>query len=108
MSPDSPTVVYSAGPRTHRVRLSGDIDIAVEDQLLDVASQFAATGVGDVEIDVGDVTFMDSTGLAFLARIHVACAGRGGKMTLIGPNQKLTRLFELTGFLPRFTITPAD
>ena len=52
----------------------------------------------------GDVTFLDTTGLSFLARVRAVSESRGGSVRLSGPTPAVRRLLELVGFDTVFTI----
>lgn len=54
------------------VRLAGEIDVTMRDP----AGEALSTALGasrPVVVDMQDVTFMDSTGVAFLIQCHRAC-----------------------------------
>ena len=57
-------------PPSQRIRLSGEIDLAVYDQTLDLLVD--AAGTGEVLVDLSEVTFIDSSGLrALIAAANV-------------------------------------
>ncbi len=66
-----------------RVSVSGEIDCASR-ELLDgvVSTVTGAAGPLRVDLDLGEVTFLDSTGLAFLHRLHVTTTDRGDALVL--------------------------
>ena len=75
-----------------RVLMAGEIDAALAP---DLEAVLAGLGTARrVEVDVRQVTFLDSTGLAFLVR-----ALRGGECTVVvvGPCPPVSHLLELTG-----------
>jgi anti-anti-sigma factor len=87
------------------VTMSGEIDMAVQDELARVRA--LVDGVLESEgsegsdapvdwlVDVRDVTFMDSTGLGFLAHTHRVLTERGGSLTLVGPSPTLMRTLTI-------------
>ena len=81
---------------THVV-LSGEIDSDLGRDLQQAAADAAVAGlpiVVDLLIDLSDVPFMDSAGLAFIARL----CGRGqDRITLLVASQTVLFLLEVTG-----------
>jgi len=90
--------------RTRLILLSGDVDITLEDDLDDLLQRYLDSRSPDVEVDLSQVTFLDSTGLAFLARLRSISQGRGGGVTLCGPSERVRLLLELAGFDGAFTV----
>jgi len=90
--------------RTRLILLSGDVDIGLEDDLDDLLHRYLDSRSPDVEVDLSQVTFLDSTGLAFLARLRSVSQSRGGRVTLCGPSDRVRRLLELSGFDGAFTL----
>ena len=69
--PKDPTLLFS-------VKLWGEIDLVRVPELHGLVEDFLNGPAIDIVIDVGDVTFMDSTGLGFLMRLyHAAKDGVG-------------------------------
>lgn len=91
--------------RPGTITMSGEIDMAVEDQLTQVRRAVdrlvasLATGGRDCPldwvVDVRAVTFMDSTGLGFLAHTHRVLAERGGTVTVVGPTPSVMRTLSI-------------
>jgi anti-anti-sigma factor len=90
--------------RTRLILLSGDVDVGLADDLDDLLQRFLDSRSPDVEVDLSQVTFLGSTGLAFLARLRSVSQGRGGRVTLCGPSDRVRRLLELAGFDGAFTV----
>ncbi|MEG3616269.1 STAS domain-containing protein [Isoptericola haloaureus] len=65
---DPASIHVIVGTSRARVVLSGEIDAEVSSELGDAISDAEASGL-PVEIDAHHVTFMDSSGVAFLARL---------------------------------------
>src|SRR5689334_8606128 len=78
------------------VRLSGEIDIAMRDEVL--AKLEAAAKQSDiVDVDLSTVTYADSTALGLLIGLRNQLRERGGKVRLISPTARVLRLLELAG-----------
>ena len=80
---------------TVAIALSGELDLASVDQLDAALRDAEETDVGWIVVDLSDVSFIDSTGLAVLLR---AKSRSDGRLSYI-PSQHdaVTRLLELTG-----------
>lgn len=81
--------------------LDGDLDAicsdSVERQLLDAI----ATG-RPVVVDLTDVTFCDSRGLAIFLKAHGQADELGSSFTLRNMPANMTRLFDVTGLTEHF------
>jgi anti-anti-sigma factor len=83
-----------------RVLLEGEYDLARQDE---VARLFASLDGDDpIIIDVARVTYIDSTILKELGKLHLRSAGR--TITLAGPSDHLRHVLEIVGFDQIFDI----
>ena len=83
--------------------VSGDVDVASADNL--IVSAFDVVGGGRaLVLDLGKVTFMDSTGLSALLRIRTHLTERGGDLTVATVSRAVRRVFELVGMLDVFGV----
>jgi anti-sigma B factor antagonist len=73
--------------------LCGELDAAGVAVLTD-----RLTGVdGDVTLDCSGLTFLDSSGLAFVVATQRARRARGAKLVIVNPSRCVIRLLEVTG-----------
>ncbi len=86
------------------VHLHGEIDAASTPLLHDLLHQCAYAG-HPVTIELGALTFMDSAGLNFLARLVTTSAP--ARVTLAHPGPQVTFLLQRTGLEQLFDITTA-
>lgn len=86
------------------LRLGGDIDLAVREQLRSALADAAQGGVASLSIDLRDVTFLDSSGLHELLVARELAAD----VVLIAPSPAVRRVFDLSAVGPLFTIVDAD
>lgn len=83
-----------------RLVLTGDVDLAtapaVDELLRTSVAEAKAAGQG-VVVDLSAVTFLDSTGLACLARASTDLAQGGGVFRVEGASPMVARLLEVAG-----------
>lgn len=90
------------GRGTTRVVLSGEVDAELGPALLEAAADAAESGTA-LEVDVQHVTFMDSTGVAFLARL---ARQSPAPVVLLHPTPEVRYLLDITG-VSRLLTLPA-
>ena len=69
------TVHVIVGPERTRIVLTGEVDADLAPELLEAGAEAEKTGL-PIEVDAHHVTFMDSSGVAFLARLSTRSAHR--------------------------------
>jgi len=88
---------------TLKVTLSGEFDMGA-------VAAFRRTVEDDpqpwqrVVIEMSDLAFMDSSGLQELVRLNDRAREQGREVVVAQPSLPVTRLLELTGLEPHFTI----
>jgi anti-anti-sigma factor len=87
----------------HRLALHGELDLESAPALESKLREALAGGSKHLVLDLSDLQFVDSTGLALFVRAHQAAESNGHELTLTGRTPQVQRLFELTGVLDRFT-----
>jgi len=92
------------GGRKTRVVLTGEIDAELGPDLIEAAAEAEDAG-RPVEVDAQYVTFMDSTGVAFLARLASRCEGR---LVLIRPPDLVRFLIDVTAIREVLDVTDTD
>jgi anti-sigma B factor antagonist len=75
------------------IRLAGELDMSTAPQLHEVLDVAVADG-GTILVDLGEVTFMDSTGINALLRSAVSLRGRGC-LILHGEQDRVRRVLDL-------------
>ena len=87
-----------SGPQhAHLVSLHGELDNsnahALEDELL----RIEATSVSRIVLDLSELEFIDSTGLAVIIRAHERAKGDGHVLRVLRPNGQVGEAFEICG-----------
>jgi anti-anti-sigma factor len=78
------------------VQLSGEIDLALGPELEEVSREAIERGV-PVRVDVTAVSFIDSVGLGFIARLTAAGHQQGWRLVLVGASRRVNEGVNLTG-----------
>jgi anti-anti-sigma factor len=76
--------------------LHGELDIATAPELVGMLHRLRRQGHA-VELDLAEVTFMDSTGLSTLMDAHLAAQGNGWSFSVRRSSPAVRRVFELAG-----------
>lgn len=92
-----------AGGRTVVV-VGGEIDVYTAPKLRDKISELVAEGHHDLLIDMEGVDFLDSTGLGVLVGGLKKVRAEDGSMELICSQDRLLKIFRITGLAKVFTI----
>jgi anti-anti-sigma factor len=79
-------------------RLIGELDLA-QYQRTDQAFSTLFHADGDVILDLAELTFIDSSGIRLLIRLHAAVAERGGRVIVRDPAPHVARVLEVAGLL---------
>lgn len=87
------------------VRLWGEVDAALRAEAsLSMAEALASTA--PIVVDTGDVTFIDSSGLAFILQLHLAATETGQGLTLRDPHREVLSKLEMLGMAGEFDLEP--
>ena len=89
---------FSRRGRSVTVAVRGDVDGAsspvLRGLLLDIVD---GQGNLSVALDLSEMTFIDSAGLALLLEMHGRAVERGGTFVLRNPRPSTTKVFEMVG-----------
>lgn len=78
------------------VRLWGDVDASLRDQA-SMAMVALLTREGPYVVDVADVTFIDSSGIAFVLQVHRMATDMGSTAVLRDPPALVIEMLDLIG-----------
>jgi anti-sigma B factor antagonist len=76
----------------HVVQITGEIDLSTADRVAARFDKLIEAGTRHLIADLNEVTFIDSTGLAILVRVHNRVRQEDGDLIVVcgeGPAQKL-------------------
>lgn len=95
----------------HTLLLSGELDLAVAAGLETTILGLCGEGVTGIELDLSQLTFMDSSGLRVVLGAQELCAEHGYDFLVIPGSEQVQRLLEITGttdILPLADAPPTD
>jgi len=72
-------------------------DIYTAPEVRDLTIQLQRDGATVIVIDLGAVTFMDSTALGLIVVAHKRLTSAGGTLAVAGASEPVTRMFRVTG-----------
>jgi anti-sigma B factor antagonist len=79
----------------HFVSLSGELDLASAKALEAEFIRIEATSVSRIVVDLSELEFMDSTGIAVIMRAHKRAQNDGHVLRVLRPNGQVGRVFEI-------------
>ena len=85
------------------VHLAGELDISTSPDLQDTLAELT-DAPRRVAVDLSELEFMDSTGLAALLGAHKTLSEHGGTLELRHPNKMIVNLVQITGLDDVFEI----
>ncbi len=98
------TFEISASPTTATIAIAGDLDLLGRDQFPEVTARVTGLRRQLLVLDMCRVTFMDSTGAAFLISLADASLKRGGATVLRGCDDRDLFVLEVCGALELFRL----
>jgi anti-sigma B factor antagonist len=84
----------------------GEVDIHTAPELRSALTGVLDDGAFHVVVDLGQVTFMDSSGLSVLVGAHRRLARDGGRLELVGTLPAVERVLRLTGLVDVLDVRP--
>jgi anti-sigma B factor antagonist len=88
------------------VHLGGEIDVYTAPLVREKLDEQIMGGRTKLVVDLTDVTFLDSTGLGVLVGRLKLARTRGGSMSLVGRDDRVLKVFSITGLDKVFEIHP--
>lgn len=98
------TIETRPTPEGCRIVPSGELDLVTAPSLAQALCDAEGEGEGAVVLDLGELTFMDSTGLAVVLRAVKRSQAHGGRLTVRPGSGPALRLLKLTGVLERLPV----
>ncbi|MEG3613936.1 MULTISPECIES: STAS domain-containing protein [Isoptericola] len=89
--------------------LWGEVDAALRESASDaMASVAARPGAAPIVLDARDVSFIDSSGVAFVLQIYMFGQEMGAPVQLLAPSEAVTEVLEMVGMAGRIPVIPEE
>jgi anti-sigma B factor antagonist len=88
------------------VGVSGEVDVYSAPKLKECLTDLLESGASTVVVDLSEVAFLDSTGLGALVEARAATSEAGGSLPLVCSQERILKLFTITGLDGVFAIHP--
>ncbi|GAA4579683.1 STAS domain-containing protein [Micromonospora coerulea] len=79
------------------LRLAGELDMSTAPELTAAIDRLARAGERHLLIDLTELTFCDSTGIAAIVRGDNRAAAEGGWLRVTGASGRVARVLQVTG-----------
>lgn len=89
------------------VQVAGEVDVYTAPMLRERIRELAARGSVHLIADLGQVDFLDSTGLGVLVGGLKRLRADGGSLALVVKTPRILRIFQITGLTKAFAAWPS-
>jgi anti-sigma B factor antagonist len=89
------------------LQVAGEVDARTAPMLREQMRELSAKGAVHLIADLGQVDFLDSTGLGALAGGLKRLREAGGSLTLVITTPRILRIFQITGLTKALAIQPS-
>lgn len=103
-APATLELTVSEGEDETVISAAGELDVNTAPELREQLARLITSGAHRVAIDLGSVTFVDSTALSVLVSALKRLRQADGDLQLASPTPSVRRVFEITGLTRLFTI----
>ena len=86
------------------VAVRGEVDLYTAPRLKELLAELTSAGQHRIAVDLGQVEFMDSTGLGVLVGALKRCKEGSGALALIAPRDSVSKVLTITGLDKVFSI----
>ena len=91
--------IHEEGSGAYELRLSGELDLGAASALEKGIRPLCENGAKAVTLDLSELRFIDSTGLAAVVLASVLCDKHECRFELIPGPRQVQRLFEIAGLV---------
>lgn len=93
-----------SAPGVAVVAIRGSIDPRNLSQLESILGSASGQGFETLVLDLAEIRYINSAGLAYLVNFSDQLASRGGRLELAGAQPKVKLIFEMMGLTEFFTL----
>ncbi|MBR3157589.1 MAG: STAS domain-containing protein [Atopobiaceae bacterium] len=79
------------------VTVAGEVDVSNADELRTVLNEVLDSGVSAIEVDLGEVPYIDSTGIGVLVGVSRRAADASVSLRVANPQRNVARVLSLLG-----------
>ncbi|MFP3714319.1 STAS domain-containing protein [Puerhibacterium sp. TATVAM-FAB25] len=99
-------ITCTSTPGGTLVTLWGEVDASLRESASEAMATLAAHGSGrPVVVDARDVTFIDSSGVAFILQVYVLGQETGTPVSLRDPSEAVVEVLDMVGIGGRIPVT---
>jgi anti-sigma B factor antagonist len=98
------TIDVSTEGEAAQARLAGELDIVTAETCKRQLSEVVDGGATSLRLDLGELAFIDSSGLGALVAVHHHAVAAGAAVELTGVSSQVRRLMQITRLDELFTI----
>ena len=102
-----PVIAAERDGRRARLVLGGELDMNARFQAEQALDRLLAEPLDQLVVDLGEVTFVDSTGMGLILEIHERARMEQFTLRLLRGNPEVQRVFELAGVADLLPFAPA-
>jgi anti-anti-sigma factor len=92
-----PVISAERDARRARLVLGGELDMSARFQAEQALDQLLSRPVEQLVVDLGEVTFVDSTGMGLVLEVNDRARSEGFRLRLLRGPADVQRVFELAG-----------
>jgi anti-anti-sigma factor len=92
-----PVIAADRTGQRARLVLGGDLDMNARFQAERALDALLSEPIEQLVVDLGEVTFVDSTGMGLVLEVHDRARSEGFKLRLLRGPDEVQRVFELAG-----------
>jgi len=92
-----PATVSTTG-NVARIHLAGEFDFSTQDELKQVFEKAISTAVSEIQIDMQDTAFIDSSVIRMFLKWHDTARKNDKSLSIIHCNERIYEIFTIGGF----------
>ena len=77
--------------------IQGDLDVQVAERVTKALNELEAGEPETLVMDLGRLSFLDSSGMAVIAAAHTRATDAGRRFVVVGPPSTVRQAFDLSG-----------
>jgi len=95
----------SLSPGSRSIKVEGELDSGTSEPLVEAfESTFADPGLGELVLDLSEVSFIDSAGMRTIIMLQRAAGEREVRLVMMPPPERVTELLRIAGVADRVSL----